>query len=152
MLYFSDGRPFSQGALKYSYRPATQWEHTSRVFIPIQIEGFATEAAIDTGGVYLICDPEIAEFIGLDPRDRLHDTDVKIRGVTWRGDIYRASLTLVATQGEGLVVEATLFVPRPMPYQQWDLPPVIGLYGCLERLRFAIDPGTDTFYFGAIDT
>ncbi|MGA9380505.1 MAG: hypothetical protein WBV73_17210 [Phormidium sp.] len=31
-----------------------------------------------------------------------------------------------------------------------DFPSFIGLNGFLERIRFAIDPNTDTFYFGQI--
>ena len=29
-----------------------------------------------------------------------------------------------------------------------ELPSILGLHSCLERVRFAFDPATDTFYFG----
>jgi hypothetical protein len=32
------------------------------------------------------------------------------------------------------------------------MPCILGLYGCLERLRFAVDSHTEQFYFGpAVD-
>jgi hypothetical protein len=30
-----------------------------------------------------------------------------------------------------------------------DMPSILGFYGCLERIRMAIDPVTETFYFGS---
>jgi hypothetical protein len=60
LLRFEDGRPFAQGASTYLYRPATEREITPRIFVPVQIEDIQTETVIDTGGVYLVCHPEIA--------------------------------------------------------------------------------------------
>jgi hypothetical protein len=61
------------------------------------------------------------------------------------------SLDFTAEEGQPLTVEATVFVPELKPYQEWgDFPSIIGLNTCLERLRFAIDPSQDKFYFGAL--
>jgi hypothetical protein len=46
--------------------------------------------------------------------------------------------------GDEVTVEATFFLAEHLPD-----PTVIGWRGCLVRLRFAIDPSADTFYFGA---
>lgn len=59
------------------------------------------------------------------------------------GDLCRASVTLLADEGDSLTVEATVFV---CPY--WSGPNVIGYNGLLERIRFAVDPSMNTFYFG----
>ena len=49
------------------------------------------------------------------------------------------------------LVDATVFVPDLKPDQAWgDLPSFIGLSGCLERMRFAVDPATEMFYFGPL--
>jgi hypothetical protein len=39
-------------------------------------------------------------------------------------------------------VDATWFIAS-----DWPGPMVIGWRGCLERMRFALDPGHDTFFF-----
>ena len=57
-------------------------------------------------------------------------------------------LTFMADEGEDVTVEATVFIPKIDP-ALWFLPSFIGWTGCLERLRFAIDPLDETFYFGA---
>lgn len=50
-------------------------------------------------------------------------------------------------QGESLTLDVTAFLPD----DRWNLPNMLGLTGCLERIRFAVDPANDLFYFGAID-
>jgi hypothetical protein len=59
------------------------------------------------------------------------------------------SVKLEATIGTSIDVDATAFVPDVEEF--WgDLPSFIGLMGFLERIRFAVDPSTDTFYFGKL--
>jgi hypothetical protein len=41
--------------------------------------------------------------------------------------------------------------PDSKPGLLWDLPNFLGLSGFLERIRFAVDPGSNLFYFGALD-
>ncbi len=150
LLCFEDGTPFAQGGCAYENRPASEQENTPRIIVPVQIEGVATRAILDTGGVYLVCDPETAEFLALDPAQSLGTETLGIRGMRYAGNLYRLSLGLMATEGVGLQVEVTAFVPQLVTSDAWVLPSFLGLQGCLERLRFAIDPSTDTFYFGSI--
>jgi hypothetical protein len=57
---------------------------------------------------------------------------------------------LLAEEGENLAFEATAFVPEQHEEEGWsDMPSILGFYGCLERIRMAIDPVTETFYFGS---
>jgi hypothetical protein len=44
-----------------------------------------------------------------------------------------------------LEVDASCFVS-----QDWPGPLIIGWKGCLERSRFALDPGEDTFLFAEL--
>jgi hypothetical protein len=151
LLKFEDGRPFAQGASTYLYRPATERDTTPRIFVAVLIEDIPTETVVDTGGVYLVCEPETADLLDLDAASGLATDKVNIRGRSVPGTLHRLYLTLLAEEGKSLKLETTAFVPRLRPNERWDLPPYMGLRGCLEWIRFAVDPTTDTFYFGTID-
>lgn len=150
LLRFEDGRQFAQGACSFVCRPATERETTHRIFVPVQIEGIQTEAVVDTGGVYLVCHPEIADLLRLDLAEKVGTDELNIRGRKIPGTLYRLYLTLLAGEGKSHMLDIVAFVPRLEPNETWDLPSFMGLTGCLEWIRFAVDPTTDTFYFGAI--
>ena len=63
----------------------------------------------------------------------------------FHGDLYRGQLRLVAEEGESLDVEATVFVTP-----DWPGPNFLGYQGFLQRIRFAVDPESNLFYFGPI--
>jgi len=151
-LNFLDGQPFATGSVGYSYRPATERETVSRLIVQVEIEGVMTEAIIDTGGVFLICPPKIANRMQLDENDSLGEDIVGVRGSDVRGRLYRMNLKLLAEEGQSLTLEVTALIPRDTREEHWvsELPCFLGLHGCLERLRFAVDPYTETFYFGPI--
>ena len=150
MLKFADGRPFSIGRCSYwDHLSAGQLE-TPRIVISVQIGGFLTSATVDTGGVYLICDPGMQEFLSLNRDGSLGTDTLLIQGCRYKGHLYRLSVTLLAEQGENLESEVTAFIPRLSPGQEWTLSSFLGLQGCLEFLRFAIDPGANAFYFGPL--
>ena len=72
-----------------------------------------------------------------------------IRGMSLSGFVVRLNIQLTADMGENLDVDSTVFVPDSVDL--WgDFPCFIGLGGFLERIKFAIDPNTDTFYFGQL--
>lgn len=150
MLQFRDGRIFAQGACCCSLGPITGSGPSSRISLRVQVEQIETDAVVDTGGIYLVCSRDIAEFL----RPFLsagvgHDT-IRVRGEKVPGVLYPVRLSLLADDGcgESLDLDVTAFVPDSgAPY---DLPTMLGLTGCLERLRFAVDPTDDTFFFGAM--
>lgn len=149
LLFFADGYPFATGALPYDYRPATETETTNRIVIPIEIQGSRTLAALDTGAPYVVCAPKVASDAGVDPSWALAKKTMLIRMMRVEGFIVRLNVRLVARDGEDLDVDSTVFVPESEAL--WgNLPSFIGLTGFLERIRFAIDPNTDTFYFGQL--
>jgi hypothetical protein len=138
-LLFLDGHPFATGSTKYAYQPATPGEMTNRIILPVEIEGHRTTAVIDTGAPYVICEPRLARLAGFDLVEPLERITMLIRGMYLPGSIIRLSVT----------VDATAFVPEQE--ERWEnLPSFIGLSGFLERIRFALDPSTDTFYFGQL--
>jgi len=94
------------------------------------------------------------EISRLDPKDvvYLDEYGLQVRGSTYRGKLYRMPVTFNNESGEGtdVTVEATVFVPTLREHEEWLHPNFIGLDGALHRLRFAVDPAENAFYFGAI--
>lgn len=149
ILLFSNGDSFATGAVSYDYRPATTVETTNRLILAVEIEGIFTEAVIDTGAPYVVCPPKVARQAGIDVSSALDSMTMLIRGMRLQGFRVRLNVTLKAEEGEDLDVDATAFVPEVEEY--WgDFPAFLGLTGFLERIRFGIDPNTDTFYFGKL--
>ena len=149
ILSFPDGDTFASGAIGYQYRPATVTETTNRIILTIEVEGIAAEAVVDTGAPYIVLAPIVARLAGFTQASAFDRDRLLIRGMRLDGSITRMSVTLRAVEGESLTQEATVFVPDVEEY--WGkFPSFIGLAGFLERIRFAIDPSTDTFYFGSL--
>jgi len=148
MLLFQDGEPFATGVQPCLFRPATASDASKRLLIEVEIQGQRTLAMVDTGAPYVICDPSIARRIGVDPEAALIKTRLFIRGYWVNGGIHRLDVTLRAAEGEQLTISTTAFVPD-LENDQWPgLPCVIGLEGCLEWIRFAVDTVNNNFYFG----
>ena len=149
-LYLENGEEFASGATNYEYRPATERERTPRITVSIILDNFHTLAFVDTGGVYGICSPEIAASLNLDPKDAIPADPLLWGRGRLEGSLYRIPVTLIAEEGESLQFEPTFFIPQVDQAWEDDLSCVLGMYSCLERIRFAVDPSTDTFYFGEL--
>ena len=150
VLQFADGRPFAIGACPYRDQLSPELAETPRIVVAIWIGDFQTQAVVDTGGVYLVCDPEIPDLLNLDSSVSLGVATLVIRGYGYVGDLHKLAIILPAEEGESLELEVTAFVPRLDPGQEWRFPSFLGLQGCLEFVRFAIDPGANVFYFGRL--
>lgn len=149
LLQFSTGEPFATGAAAYVYVPASEREETPRITLDVLIGNLRTSAFVDTGGVYLICSPQIAAALNLDPVDGMPVPALLFRGMPMRGVLHRVPLTILASQGDTITFEATAFVPDSST--EWsNFPCVLGIYLCLERLRFAVDPQAEIFFFGPL--
>ena len=106
---------------------------------------------MDTGGLYFVCEPGVAQTIGLSAAERLDEARLSVRGRTYRGSLYRLSLSLLPGEGDIACHEVTVFVPTLEPSEEWPLPSFLGFQYCLERFRLGLDPSTDTLYFEALD-
>lgn len=149
LLLFDNGEYFATGAIPFAYRPATESETTNRILIRVEIQGIPTIAVVDTGAPYVILAPKIAADAGVSPASALERKTMLIRGMRLEGFVVRLNIRLKAENGRDLDVDSTVFVPEVEEY--WgDFSSFIGLTGFLERIRFAIDPSTDTFYFGQL--
>jgi hypothetical protein len=150
LLSLPDGRPFATGAATYSVgQPGAKM--AGRILLQVSVEGVPTIAAVDTGGYYFVCRPDLAEELAPRLTDPLGQATLEIRGIKYRGTLYLLSVELPASQGESLVVPATVFIPKLAHGQEWRLPSFVGFAGMLDRMRFAVDPATDTFYFGPLE-
>jgi hypothetical protein len=104
---------------------------------------------VDTGGLYLFCMPSVARALNLDAAQALGAQTILFRDERVRGTLHRLTLILLAEEGEDVQIDTTAFVPDASYEGVPELPSILGLHGCLERVRFACDPHTDTFYFGS---
>jgi len=149
LLQFTGGTSFASGVLRYDYRPINE-ETTNRIIIQIEIiSGYKIEAVLDTGAPYVILNPKFAPLAGFSPESVLFEENMVVRGIKLAGKIARLRFTLKADEGDDLDIEATVFVPNDI--DQWnDFPSFLGQAGFLERIRFAIDPTENKFYFGAL--
>ncbi len=54
-------------------------------------------------------------------------------------------IRLIADVGEPLDIDSTVFIPP-----DWRAPSILGYTGALDRMRFAVDPQVNRFYFGPL--
>ena len=149
LLLFPDGETFATGAMRYDYSPATTNETTNRIILTVAVENTIIDAVVDTGAPYSIIAPQTAREAGLDRFTPLERITMLVRGMRLEGSIIRLTMTLIAEQGEDQNVDATAFIPDVQEY--WgNFPSFIGQIGFLERITFAVNPSTDTFYFGPL--
>lgn len=147
LLTFADQSSFATGAASYDYNPAPGSDTSARVVLEVVIAGQPTTALLDTGAPYLVCSPALVEVLRLAPGAALAHHTMLIRGYKVRGGLHRVALTIPAKEGTELSLEVMAFVPAPD--EPFSFPSFLGFTGCLEWIRFAIDPFSQTFYFGA---
>lgn len=144
LLLFSTGQSFATGAAPYLYETRAD----AKLSLQVQIEGVTTTAVIDTGAPYLICNPELASQIDFSRLATLEATQIRTHIGLVQGQLFRMGVMLLAEEGNTLELQATAFVPDP---SRWAKnPSFLGFYGCLERVRFAVDPESEKFYFGPL--
>jgi hypothetical protein len=142
---------FVQGSVIYwDFEPS---QDHSRIVMPVLLGNRRTSAILDTGAPWCVFNPEEAATLDLDFQAFATSTPtLVIRGYPYRGWLMLdIPITLEANDGESLIVSSTVFVPDLELGQEWQLPNFLGLSGFLERIRFAVDPSTNLFYFGAIE-
>ncbi|HEX9945515.1 MAG TPA: hypothetical protein VGG03_26170 [Thermoanaerobaculia bacterium] len=101
-------------------------------------------AQLDTGAAWSILDSSIAHSLGLFETD---DTSTKLDTRFGRigGRLVRIPIRFVADQGTSLDANSTFFVSPDWPAGLTFL----GYSGCLDSIRFALDPRLNHFYFGS---
>lgn len=103
------------------------------------------DALIDTGSQWCLLPADLAADLGYEGRIEDSDTRLHTRFGVISGRLVRIPLLFRAEEGGDVSTEATWFVSA-----DWPGPPVLGWKGCLERIRFALDPAEESFYFAEL--
>ncbi len=137
-----DGIAFTTGRSRYEERPGRGGE--LKIFVRIKAPGWSEviDAQFDTGAAWSMLDREVAEELGLLNGEGEAKEISTWRG-TFRGQLKRVPVLLLADHGDSLHIEATVWVSR-----DWEAGNFLGYRGFLERVCFGIDPADRTFHFG----
>jgi hypothetical protein len=147
LLKFRDGRPFATGAISYNNAPGT--ESAKRIIIEVVIGGQLTTAIIDTALPCSTCSPDFAKLAGLTATDP-HSTveSMVVRGVEVEGRLHNVNIDFLKDIGEYLPINAPMFVPdSPEKISMERVFRYLGMEGCLNTMRFAVDSRDQMFYF-----
>ena len=144
MLWLESGGIFAVGNAGYSVAPAGD----PKVRLRVEVDGIKVWAVVDTGSPYLVCSLEPARQIHLSGTGQLGTTELRTHVGTIRGDLYRLPVRFIATEGISVEIEATAVVPDLHQAVWHNAPTFLGFRDCQDRLRFAIDPSEEKFYFG----
>lgn len=142
---------FAQGAIPYiDHYPN---DELVRMVINIYLANqlISIPAIIDTGAPWCVLNPLILEDIANDIEAiRSINRPLNIRGIAYTGWLYRVPIHIPALLGKPLDIEATAFIPNLSPTETWSYPNFVGLQGFLDRIRFAVDPSSNMFFFGKL--
>jgi hypothetical protein len=94
-------------------------------------------AMLDTGAEFTLMNSALLELLGEEVGEPLEDVVMSTRLGRFRGTKHYLPLHLIADRGTDLTVNATCIA---LP--DWGGPTILGFKGFLDRLRFAIDPGS----------
>jgi hypothetical protein len=136
---------FVQGRAKYADYAPDPSEPTAKIYVNVRFAGLDDNhvAQLDTGAAWSVLSPRVVKDLGIGGwgagRVRL-----STRFGVYEGHLVRVPLTLIADQGESLETEGVFFVCRDWPVDQTFL----GYTGLLDKIRFALDPQENDFYFG----
>ena len=123
----------------------------NRISLTISIDGQPTQALIDTGSPWSIIDPRLAGLLETAMQDAYAPTEKM--WTSWgeiEGKIIQVNIGLLADDGDSLEFSAMVLVPIINADAEWHQPNFIGVQHFLDRLRFAVDPLENAFYFGLI--
>jgi len=142
---------FVRGMMQYTDR--FPGDHETRIVLLADFgnTGSFTPAILDTGSPWSILNPKLADTLGLDYQTTaITHSKLRIRGYLYDGWLSRLLIALVAEKGENAVIDSTVFIPKLDQDDDWLHPNFLGLTGFLERIRFAIDPEYNHFFFAAL--
>jgi hypothetical protein len=144
MLRSRDGAEFASGYSKYSFVPPQD----PKLNVRIEVDVIQTLAVSDTAAPFLVCNLWLASQLDFSKFDRIGSTRIGTNRGPLIGDLDRLPLRLLASEGSAVEIQATAVIPG-FDQDHWrDAPTFLRFRDCLERLRFAIDPSEEKFYFG----
>jgi hypothetical protein len=147
LLLRRDHTPFAAGSSGYVDAESEIPGSDARIVIRVAIHQFPRPvfAIMDTAAPWCIFQPEIGLRLQRAFVPAEESVVLSTRFGRYGGRLYRGLITLPADDGEPLDVDATVFVSP-----DWRGPNFLGYEGFLQRIRFAVDPENNLFYFGRI--
>ncbi len=143
---------FASGVLTYTDHFGGDDARNTRIVVPVRFgRRIFTNAIVDTGALWCILNPEDAELIDSSQMESIQADRLVVRGTRYVGTLFRMPITLYADEGDNLTIDSTVFVPLLSIGEKWLHPNFLGLDGFLHRLRFAVDPQENAFYFGEME-
>ena len=140
------GDDFALGRARFFDHLPDRSEPTPKIFVKIALGGPRTPmtllAQLDTGSAWSILDCESAEDIGLLTAPGI-PRELRTPLGTINGRLVTVPIELIADEGTSLDIEAIFFISEDWPGKTF-----LGYSGFLERIRFALDPPKNDFYFG----
>ena len=140
-----NGEEFASGVMTYFDEDPSGGSAQTSIHVSIVLEGevsIPTFARLDPATPWVVLNAELNEQIGL----RANSAEITLQTAAGRmkGCLERFPITLQAEEGDALEIDATVFVCN-----DWERENFLGYSGFLERIRFAIDPSSNKFYFGS---
>ena len=146
MLKLNEEPFISSSAKYYDENPEIDSLQAS-IYVEITIPGqysIQTLAKLDTGTPWVILNSQLNKTLGFTSGS----SDIVLHTPTGRmsGSLEKYPIILRAPKGKSLEIEATLYI-----CDNWNKGNYIGYTGLLDKIRFAIDPSCNFFYFGPIN-
>jgi hypothetical protein len=147
LLFKRDHDPFATGSARYVESRLELTGVEARILLHLSVEPIPRPvlAVVDTAAPWCIFEPEVGNIL----RQRFSPVQggvvLNTRLGILKGSLYRIPVALPADEGQSLEAEATVFLSP-----DWRGPNFIGYQGLLQRIRFAVDPEENLFYFGRI--
>jgi hypothetical protein len=138
---------FATGVTRYIDSAGEAPRPEARIVIPIvpSPHGKTVLTIVDTAASWCVFKPDVGAAL-LDHFDLSSEVvSLSTRFGVFHGRLYRGLITLLADEGKSLGVDATVFLTP-----DWPGPNFLGYQGLLQRIRFAVDPVSNRFYFGPI--
>ena len=137
-----DGSVFATGMSSYLDEGPGHPGMTAGIHVRVKFEGVAVIALLDTGASWSVLRADLAQELGLLEQEG-EPLTLSSRVGTIDGQLVSARIALLADDGESVELDSTVFVSR-----DWPAGNFIGYSGLLERIKFAVDPGDNRFFFG----
>lgn len=140
---------FVRGRAVYRDHYPGDSEQTPRIVLSVRVAAMPIYAIVDTGAPWCVLDPDLMHpLIACGQAEMLYNVDYIVRGHKYHGQLVRVAIDFEGEHGFYMRMESTAFVATLDENPPWYHPNFIGLSGCLDRMRFAIDPDENGFYFG----